>query len=675
MNSGRDADSGPGLAERRDGPSDEAIIALRMSLMESEQNAKLWKEQAEERRTEYIQSKSNARLLQIELDSTQKELARVQEECKGQGDLITELRKEIESKSLERLTEDTIPKGTRCKCSAEALETELKSTQEELTRVKNEYEAQRRLVDELRKDKKQAGMAKEPESPSKQPPSSMEERDDLWTGPVESQLEKARAETAPEIESNSAKKHIHVQDGELKAVRKGANSIWNGSIETQLEKSKAKCLLLKRKLEEMDGHVYQYHRAYQQERSHHHRMSYQAKALEVELNAAKKHIHTQDEELKAVRNELGAVKQQLSDAASLSEVRVKKLEAAQVFLTKADTLSVPEVVQKVNSLNEEIFQMSAFLGEVLFYEVLEPDTNRQEHRQAALQSTYESAKSLLGETLANALAQQSMNDPKEESNPLLVQIVMQIALTNWCGNIGRRWTSYHRVDAESIGEAKEGQSKESWGESSISKQLDHDRFICELYDSIRDHEDQAVAGRWRSLTKVHLPFSTNGWDHFLLIFICSIMSVAGWATRSDDEMAQVEERLGSIFKLLLDLRKATGEDVTSADLEISIISPGQVFNPSHMEDAYTDGRGSSKSKKSAPETVVITSGLGLQRLVVKRLKTGRVQRQAEILSMPKVVLEKTIKEALEPPPPSKKKKRTSGNPGAGSTGRGSILGI
>ncbi|KAJ2921298.1 hypothetical protein H1R20_g15795, partial [Candolleomyces eurysporus] len=463
------------------------------------------------------------------------------------------------------------------------------------------------------------------------------------------------------------------------SVRSVASSLWNGSVESQLEKAKAKIQSLKKKLEEMEGHAYHYQRAYQQERVQHHRTYSQSKALEMECNAGRKHIHMQDEELKAVRNELGAVKQQLSDAVNLSEVRGKELKGAQVFLTKADTLSVTDVVQKVNALNEEIFQMAAFLGEVLVYEVLEPDANRQEHRQAAINSTYESARHTLGDTLASTLAHESVNEPKEQSNPLLVQIVMQIALTNWCGNFGRRWTSYQRVDNESATEAKEGQTKESGSKSGISKQLDHDRFIAELYDNIRDHEDQAVAGRWRSLTKAHLPFSTTGWDHSLMLAICSIMSVAGWATRSTEEVAQIEKRLSSIFKPLLDLRKATGEDVTSADLEISFIQPGQSFDPAYMEDEYADGRSSSKSKKSAPEAVISTSGLGLQRLVVKRPKAGGVQRQLEILSMPKVVLEKTIKEALEPPPPAKKKKKpTSGDPGAGSTGGvglGGMLGI
>ncbi|KAJ2917996.1 hypothetical protein MD484_g2418, partial [Candolleomyces efflorescens] len=442
------------------------------------------------------------------------------------------------------------------------------------------------------------------------------------------------------------------QHGHRTSMRPVASSSWPGTPESQLEKAKVKMQSLKKRFEEMEATAYHYQKLHHQERSQHVRTYNQARMLEMEFNSARKHIHAQDEALKSVRNELAAVKQQLSDALNLSEVRGKELKGAQTFPIKTDTISATDVVQKVNTLNDEIFQMAAYLGEVLVYEVLEPEADRLEHRQAAIKSMHDRTLSYLGETLVDALAQHSLIKPKEESNPLLVQIIMQIALTNWCGGFGNRWTSYEKVE-----ETVEGQPKEPSSKPSISKQADHDRFVSELYNSIRDHEDQAVAGRWRSLTKAHIPFSTGGWDHHLMVTICSIMGVAGWATRSNDEMGQIEKRLGSIFKPLLELRKATGEDVTSADLEISIIQSGQTFDPSYMEDAYADGRASSKSKKSAPEQVINTSGLGLQKVVVKRLKGGAVQKQLEILSMPKVVLEKTIKEALEPPPPRKNRSK------------------
>lgn len=135
-----------------------------------------------------------------------------------------------------------------------------------------------------------------------------------------------------------------------------------------------------------------------------------------------------------------------------------------------------------------------------------------------------------------------------------------------------------------------------------------------------------------------------------MLGITSVMGVAGWVTRQSEEMGQIEKRLGSIFKPLLELRKATGEDVTSADLDIAIVDPRTMFDPRFMEDEYADGRASSRSVNAAPEAVVSTSGLGLKKLTVKKMKDGGVQRHVEMLALPKAVLEKTIKEALEPPP-------------------------
>ena len=89
----------------------------------------------------------------------------------------------------------------------------------------------------------------------------------------------------------------------------------------------------------------------------------------------------------------------------------------------------------------------------------------------------------LGNAFANVLAQRSSNQSKEKSNPLLVQITMQIALTAWCGAHCRRWTSYEKVDAPE-GEV-DSQPKEP-GRQSILRQADHDRFISGLYDEIRD---------------------------------------------------------------------------------------------------------------------------------------------------------------------------------------------
>ncbi|TEB37971.1 hypothetical protein FA13DRAFT_1725598 [Coprinellus micaceus] len=426
------------------------------------------------------------------------------------------------------------------------------------------------------------------------------------------------------------------------SARSSGGGFFSSSGERQIDKLKEKNALYKRKCEEMEKLAFQWQQRARENHSQANRYYSEARFLQMEVASSQKHVHHLDTELKAAEHKLRVVEQQLSDAVNLSEVRGKELKGAQVFLTKADTFSIPEVVRKVTALNEEIFQMAAFLGEVLVYEVLEEGADRAAVRQHA-------AEKLLGEVLANALAQESAHEPREPSNPLLVQIVMQIALTHWCASLASRWTSYQKPDKEGEGgEGKQGEQKEAGGSSSTRRQVEYDNMLRDLYDSIRDHEEQAVAGRWRSLARTHLPFSAHGWDNTLMVGIISVMSVAGWAPRAPEELGQIEKRLASIFKPLLELRKATGEDVTSADLDIAIIEPRAQFDPRFMEDEYADGRASSRSSNAAPESVVSTSGLGLKKLSVKKLKEGGVQRHIEMLALPKVVLERTVKEALEP---------------------------
>lgn len=268
-------------------------------------------------------------------------------------------------------------------------------------------------------------------------------------------------------------------------LRATTDNLWHGPIEVQLERAKLKNTLLKKKVEDIQAAAFECQKGYQQEQVQHHRTYNQARALEMEFNAARKHIHALDEELKAVRNELTAVKLGKADAYRSS--RERNGDSAQGFLSKADMLSVTDAVQKVNALNEEIFQLSAYLGEVVVYEVLEPNADRQEHRQRAIEMTYDCAINVLGETLASMLAQQSLNEPVEENSPLLVQIVIQIALTNWCVFFGSRWTSYRKVENELTSGPNEGHPGESSTKSDISKQIEYDRWVSELYDSIRDH--------------------------------------------------------------------------------------------------------------------------------------------------------------------------------------------
>jgi len=281
--------------------------------------------------------------------------------------------------------------------------------------------------------------------------------------------------------SGDAQRHPSSARSERSA---GSGGVFSRGSERDLDKANKKIASLQKKLGEMqDAAVH-----WQSEAHANHKASVnyynQARQLDMELRSAVKHIHYLEGELKGAKNELSGVKQQLSDAVNLSEVRGKELKGAQVFLTKADTLSVTDVIQKVGALNEEIFQMAAFLGEVLVYEVYGEGEDRATSRTQAINGFFARAEKMLGTQLATALAQESIAEPREPSNPLLVQIVMQIALTQWCAFMGSRWTSYQKRDSEP---SSEGEDQAAKLKDNKTKQTEHNNLLSDLYNNIRDH--------------------------------------------------------------------------------------------------------------------------------------------------------------------------------------------
>jgi hypothetical protein len=135
--------------------------------------------------------------------------------------------------------------------------------------------------------------------------------------------------------------------------------------------------------------------------------------------------------INGLQNELMNVNQQLEYAKNLSEVRGKELVGSQVFLTKADTLSISEVGEKVTALNEEIFQAAATLGEALIHK-------RHELSQTESEAAPAVSQEMVGEKMMNTLISQSQK-PESEVNPLLVQVVLQILMVKFCISKIQSW--------------------------------------------------------------------------------------------------------------------------------------------------------------------------------------------------------------------------------------------
>ncbi len=133
-------------------------------------------------------------------------------------------------------------------------------------------------------------------------------------------------------------------------------------------------------------------------------------------------VHRYREKNSALQTELNHVYEDLEASRQLSDVRGKELLGAQVFLTKADMLSVSELTQKVTDLNDETFQAAALLAESLTHQEATWSTDAEKAVSCNI------ARNIIGEPMLRTLT----NTTEPEPNPLLVQLTVQICLTEFC---------------------------------------------------------------------------------------------------------------------------------------------------------------------------------------------------------------------------------------------------
>ena len=152
--------------------------------------------------------------------------------------------------------------------------------------------------------------------------------------------------------------------------------------------------------------------------------------------------------------------------------------------------------------------------------------------------------------------------------------------------------------------------------------------------------------------------------------------IASWTSLSSNHEDSYGDRLPSIFKAINELRIAIGENFTSADLEILVFECDMIYDPTVMDDAYSDGKQS--SGKQASEAIVGTTGIGLGKVIAERTSAKDHVPQFQTIIPAKIVLTSTLNEALEPirstgMKKKKKKKPVENMDGADQDSRGDAL--
>ncbi|EDR03088.1 uncharacterized protein LACBIDRAFT_295342 [Laccaria bicolor S238N-H82] len=242
--------------------------------------------------------------------------------------------------------------------------------------------------------------------------------------------------------------------------------------------------------------------------------------------------------------------------------------------------STVQLSQKVIDLNEEIFQFAATVGEMMV-----PRGGMHAVSSEEMASAFQKSRKLLGSQMTIVLAAEAQNRHKNV-NPMLAQVVLQIAITRWCANLISIW--------------------KPWDEKV-------DEVLNDVYSGIRKLGNQRISGTWRSLTRSQWHSPNQDWVTNFTDDLSCIFHTAGWTTRNQDEEYQFEKRLPAILKFVHDIRVALGEDVISADIEIAVIEPGTPFSSKLMKNNYDDGKDGSISG---------TTGMGLRRIVMENTSGG-----------------------------------------------------
>lgn len=172
------------------------------------------------------------------------------------------------------------------------------------------------------------------------------------------------------------------------------------------------------------------------------------------------------------------------------------------------------------------------------------------------------------------------------------------------------------------------------------------------YISPTSPEVQAVTGRWRAITFAHIKSldSQTFSDHILDMAI-GLLCLCGWSLnspRSKKAILSMQQMVKALERLWMQLKSATKEGITTADIDVFVIDFGRSYDPARMEDSYVDalsrsGTGSPIHSPTPDSRVLCTVGMGLQKTVMRRSDGMSPERQIDVLLKPKVALESVLK--------------------------------
>jgi hypothetical protein len=189
---------------------------------------------------------------------------------------------------------------------------------------------------------------------------------------------------------------------------------------------------------------------------HHYRKLWdRANAQSEELQRCQHQVHRLLDDNRSLAHELEAVKAKPTDAKTLPKVRGKELKVDNTDVDQtaneeiwdmpeeSDILLTAAAIQMVDVLNVEVRRVAAVLGKAL-----QKTKYEEGHRQ--IMEITEKARLMLGENMVALLSAELPE--RARVGPLFVQVVLQVAITNWCKTTICSWKPGNSEVSNLLGE-------------------------------------------------------------------------------------------------------------------------------------------------------------------------------------------------------------------------------
>lgn len=333
-------------------------------------------------------------------------------------------------------------------------------------------------------------------------------------------------------------------------------------------------------------------------------------SLRSENQSLGEQVAQKGEEAEHLKDESRHIKEKYEQTLSLLDSRTKELRSAEVFLTKADSLSGADIISMLNSLNSEIYQTAALVAESYDFlpktEISEPDQDMT-RMETDLRITH-----IIGSRMVELL-----KSTHHHEDPTLLQIAFQVGMAAYSNKMISAWDF-----DDPAGE----------------------RLLGWTYRRLRSQEEQTISGRWRALTRAYVRQTDSGRASTCFVdALVNILITAGAHEKrkelQDLVTSRYSQRINLIVKNVQAVRKAIGEDITSCDFTLLFVEQDKPYDPSQMEDSF--GQGILPDSKNP---VLCTTDLGLSRSAKMPGKVDEYQQT--VMLRPKIVLRSGMDEML-----------------------------